>query len=125
MNLPLSNPETVARLKAMTAGFPGVTTRAMFGQTAMFVGGQMAGGTWGSTFMLRLSPTERALADDEGCTLFDPMGGRPMSEYRVLPADLPEDEVLAWVARAVAYTRALPPKAAKPARPAKKAPKRA
>lgn len=49
MNLPLQHPDAVARLKALAAELPGVSTRAMFGQTACFVGGQMAGGTWGSS----------------------------------------------------------------------------
>lgn len=112
MNFPLQNPETVVTLKQIVAGHPGVTTRAMFGQTAFFVAGQMAGGTWGSRFMLRLSPVDRVAADAIGCTPFDPMGGRPMSAYRVLPIDLAEPDLSAWMGRAIAYTASLPPKPA-------------
>lgn len=121
MNLPLSNPEAVARLKRLVATAPGASTRAMFGQTACFIDGKMAGGTWGATFMLRLSVEDRAAADHAGFTLFDPMGGRPMSEYRVLPVELADAEVADWFGRALAYTLALPAKAAK----AKTAPKTA
>ena len=93
----------------------------MFGQTAVFVGGNMAGGSWGSTFNLRLSSSDRVAADAAGFTPFDPMGGRPMSEYRVLPVDLPDAEVVAWFQRSIAYTASIPPKAEKAARkPAKK-----
>ena len=120
MNLPLSNPETVARLKRMVAGLEGVSTRAMFGQTACFAGGQMAGGTWGSTFTVRLSPADRVAADAIGCTPFDPAGGRPMSAYRVLPVEMPESEVEAWFGRAIAYALSLPPKPDKAPRPGKK-----
>lgn len=116
MNLPLQHPDAVARLKALAAELPGVSTRAMFGQTACFVGGQMAGGTWGSSFMVRLSPEDRAEADARGFPLFDPMGGRPMSEYRVLAHDLPPEDISDWLRRAVTYTAALPSKPAKPAR---------
>lgn len=116
MNLPLQHPDAVARLKALAADMPGVSTRAMFGQTACFIGGQMAGGTWGSSFMVRLSPADRAEADARGFPLFDPMGGRPMTEYRVLAHDLPAAEISDWLRRAVAYTAALPPKPAKPTR---------
>jgi hypothetical protein len=130
VNLPLCNPETVGRLKRLVANTPGATTRAMFGQTACFIGGQMAGGTWGSTFMIRLSPEDRARADALGFALFDPVGGRPqsagMSQYRVLPVDLVEAEVMVWFCRAFTYTEGLPAKPARPARrgPAPKARKR-
>lgn len=112
VNFPLQNPETVVTLRQIVAGHPGVTTRAMFGQTAFFVAGQMAGGTWGSRIMLRLSPEDRVAADAIGGTLFDPMGGRPMSAYRVLPVDLAESDADAWIGRAIAYTASLPPKPA-------------
>lgn len=119
MNLPLCNPEAVARLKRLAAATPGASTRAMFGQTACFVAGLMVGGTWGSTLMLRLSPADRLAADSAGFAVFDPRGGRPMSDYRVVPVDLPETEVAAWFARAMAYTLTLPPKTTRSARPAK------
>ncbi|MSP55889.1 MAG: hypothetical protein EXR69_09845 [Myxococcales bacterium] len=112
MNLRLSIPEAVAKLKHLIAATPEASTRAMFRQTACFIDG-MAGGTWGATFMLRLSLADRAAPDLAGCTLFDPMGGRPMSEYRVLPVDLDEADVADWLRRALAYTLGLPPKAPK------------
>ena len=113
MNLRLSIPEAVAKLKHLIAATTGASTRARFGQTACFIDGKMAGGTWGATFILRLSLADRAAADLSGCTLFDPMGGRPMSEYRVLPVDLDEADVAGWLRRALAYTLGLPPKAPK------------
>lgn len=122
MNFPLQNPEAVLKLKQIVAGHPGVTTRAMFGQTAFFVAGQMAGGTWGSRFMLRLSPEDRVAADAIGCTPFDPMGGRPMSAYRLLPVDLAEPDIRAWIGRAIAFTASLPPKPASKPRARKVAP---
>lgn len=43
---------------------------------------------------------------------FVPMPGRPMKEYVVLPSDITADAVAldAWVDRAIAHVRTLPPK---------------
>jgi hypothetical protein len=48
----------------------------------------------------------------EGASVFDPMDGRPMKEYVVLPPELAEDEREAarWAQRAADYAAALPAK---------------
>jgi len=66
--------------------------------------------------VLRLPEGPRAeLLGMEGATTFEPMAGRPMKEYVVVPATLlaaPED-LEPWVAKALAHGASLPPKAAK------------
>ncbi len=106
--------------------------RLMFGYPAAFASGQLACGLFEDGLMVRLPRDERArLLALPGAKVFDPMGGRPMKEYALLPPDLLEDDeaVHAWMEKAVAYAATLPPKSgAKTARvkkaPAKKARKR-
>ena len=110
MKFPRPSEGAIARLKAALPA-EGVTLKPMFGQVGMFVNGNMAGGTWGETVTLRLSPEDRLDLEDLGGTVFDPMGGRPMREFRLLPVELVEDaETLqTWVRRAIRATAALPP----------------
>ena len=102
--------------------------RSMFGCPCGFLGGNMFMGLFGDQLFLRLSEGDRAaLLAEEGAEPFDPMGGRPMREYVVVPAGWLEGdadgELRAWVARSARYAKALPPKVKRP--PAKKkAPKR-
>jgi len=88
--------------------------RLMFGYPAAFANGQLACGLFGDGMMVRLPDDERArLLALPGAKVFDPMGGRPMKEYALLPPDLLEDEeaVHGWMEKAVAYAATLPPKA--------------
>jgi TfoX N-terminal domain len=100
--------------------------RAMFGCPCGFLGGNMFMGLFEDKLFVRLAQDDRArLLAEEGAAPFDPMGGRPMREYVVVPRGWLEgdmDDVLrAWVAKAAAYARTLPPKArrAKAARKSK------
>jgi hypothetical protein len=99
--------------------------RGMFGCPCGFLRGNMFMGLFGDQLFLRLSESDRvALLAEEGAELFDPMGGRPMREYVVVPAGWLEgdadDDLRAWVAKSARYAKTLPPKAAKA--PAKKKP---
>jgi TfoX/Sxy family transcriptional regulator of competence genes len=95
-------------------GTPDTTRRKMFGYPAAFVGGNMATGLFGDAWYVRL-PEERlsaVLASGEA-RLLEPMPGRPMKGYAVLPDTVVDDDsaIDAWVGRALAYTATLPPKA--------------
>lgn len=104
--------------------------RKMFGYPAGFVNGHMCCGVFGKSIFVRLSDVNKtALLAQEGAGLFDPMGGRPMKDYVVIPPALVDEPgaLEAWFANAVEHTRSLPPKEkkAKPvarAARAKKAP---
>lgn len=85
----------------------------MFGYPALFVGGNLVTGLYEASWMIRLP--EAAL--DEllalpGAMPFGPMPGRPMKGYGVLPESTVSDdeELEAWVRRAVEFGRTLPPK---------------
>ncbi|GAC1549931.1 MAG: hypothetical protein NVS2B9_16370 [Myxococcales bacterium] len=90
--------------------------RTMFGSACAFVGGNLACGVFGAGVFVRLSGPDRArLLAQPGAAPFDPMGGRPMREYALLPPALFEDEraLQGWVGRALDYAGTLPPKKAR------------
>ncbi|MFH1833414.1 MAG: TfoX/Sxy family protein, partial [bacterium] len=97
--------------------FPLVEKRKMFGGLALFVNGNMVGGVHGRKIVLRLGEAEREDAlTAAGALPFEPMPGRVMKEYVVVPEavwgdpDVLED----WIRRSVEYAAGLPPKERKP-----------
>jgi TfoX/Sxy family transcriptional regulator of competence genes len=70
--------------------------------------------------ILRLGEADRAqLLKRPGAKLFEPMPGRPMREYVVVPPPLldSETQLNTWLEKALTYTRSLPPKAPKIRKP--------
>jgi TfoX/Sxy family transcriptional regulator of competence genes len=115
MKMPKS-PETMDWFREFVAGWPQVESRPMFGQVAGFVNGQMTGGTFGTEVNLRLSEAERhEFVEKYQARTFEPMEGRPMKEYVVVPTAVRADpEMLAdWFEKSVTYTAGPPPKGAK------------
>jgi TfoX/Sxy family transcriptional regulator of competence genes len=114
MKMPKS-PETMAWYREFVAGWPQVECRPMFGQVAGFVDGQMTGGTFGTEVNMRLGEADRReFMERYGARVFEPMEGRPMKEYVVVPEGVRADsEVLkGWMERSVRYAESLPPKGA-------------
>lgn len=87
----------------------------MFGYPAAFVNGNMAAGLHQDGLVLRLSEIDRAGLMKAGGKQFEPMPGRPMREYVVVPPEFANKptELKKWLGRAVAYAASLPPKAKK------------
>jgi TfoX/Sxy family transcriptional regulator of competence genes len=105
--------ELVERFATVMAGFPAVTTRKMFGYPAAFVNGNLATGLHEARWMVRLAEADAAeLLAVPGAGPFEPMPGRPMRGYVVLPPSVLEDDAAlrAWVERAIAHTVSLPAK---------------
>jgi len=93
--------------------FPMAEQRKLFGYPAAFVNGQMFTGLYRGNMILRLADTDRAKFIAEYKTkLFEPMPGRPMKEYVLVPQTILKSPTLltAWVGRALAYAQSLPPK---------------
>jgi TfoX/Sxy family transcriptional regulator of competence genes len=121
-------PELVALFDEVIAP-AGAERRQMFGYPCAFVNGNMCTGLFADALFVRLGDDERAaLLREPGARVFEPMPGRPMKEYAVIPPALLADRAALgrWIARAVAYARELPAKRAKRAAPTKRgaAPKR-
>ena len=109
---PASN-ETVQLFHKIIPSVPDVTVRKMFGYPAAFVKGFMFAGVHENNIILRLSPEDRAsLLQVDGAALFEPMAGRPMREYVVVPEAVLKSghELSAWMDKALNYSASLPPK---------------
>jgi len=112
----------VSRFSEIVPSDPRVERRKMFGYPAAFVGGNMFMGLHQENLILRLPEQQRsAFLSIEGASVFEPMPGRPMREYVVVPeAMLPDSGALrVWTGRSLEYAASLPSKKAKP--PVKKA----
>lgn len=98
-----------------------VQVRPMFGNEAAFVNGNMFAGLYGDAVFVRLEEEPRAtLLKEPGARRFEPMPGRPMKEYVVLPDAWRTSPARArpWVERSWKWVASFPPKAAKSKRPA-------
>ncbi len=92
---------------------PELAARKMFGYPAAFLGGHLTTALNGPRWIVRLPEPERGALQAQGGSPFEPMPGRPMREYVVLPDALVADPGARaqWIDRAVAYVQGLPPKA--------------
>jgi TfoX/Sxy family transcriptional regulator of competence genes len=91
---------------------PTVVRKPMFGYPALFLNGNMFAGTFQDKAVARLPETARERAIKGGARQFEPMPGRPMKEYIVIPpSDVAEPAALAkWIEQARAYGATLPKK---------------
>jgi TfoX/Sxy family transcriptional regulator of competence genes len=117
-----SPPELIERFDAIAADFPEATRRLTFGYPCLYVGGNMVSGLYEASWHVRLGADDRKeLEAIPGAATFEPMPGRPMTGFTLLPPAIVDDDeaVRSWVRRAVAYGETMPPKAAKPKSKAK------
>jgi TfoX/Sxy family transcriptional regulator of competence genes len=108
-----SSADLTARFQAIAASIDGLAQRKMFGETAGFVNGNMVTGLHSGRWFVRLPEDQQAEAMSlPGAGAFEPMAGRPMRGYTVLPPDVVADDsaLRDWLERAVAYGRSLPAK---------------
>jgi len=104
--------DLVERFTEVMTTRPAGAVRKMFGYPAAFVNGNMATGLHGERWFVRLSATDTAELVGLGGGPFEPMPGRPMRGYTVLPPSIAEDPGAAgaWVDRALDHVGGLPPK---------------
>ncbi len=109
-------PAPVAAAKAFetaTFGLPGSEPRKMFGYSCAFVKGNMFVGLHEAGMILRLPEGQRAeFLQLKGAEQFEPMPGRVMREYVVVPKillDSPE-RLRTWVERSLTFVSSLPAK---------------
>jgi TfoX/Sxy family transcriptional regulator of competence genes len=125
MAFPSPDPSSRVFLESILPPEAGVDLKPMFGNTAGFMNGHMFAGTFGSDIVVRLPEVERArLLAEPGAAIFEPMQGRVMREYVVLPRawrDTPE-KARRWTASALAWVSQMPPKPEKKRKTAAKKP---
>ena len=105
--------DLVERFTDTVTALPGATVRKMFGYPAGFTeGGHMFTGIFASAWFVRLPDAERDELAAAGGTPFEPMPGRPMREYLVMPPAMADDPTAAapWLTRALDHASGLPPK---------------
>lgn len=111
-----ANADLLARVEAIMPTLP-VYRRPMFGVVTWFVeeNAQMLACVWGDALNIRVGAEEaQRLIASGRATPFEPMEGRAMREYVLIPAaTLRPAQLRQWIASALEFTSALPPKKGK------------
>jgi TfoX/Sxy family transcriptional regulator of competence genes len=90
-----------------------VEKRKMFGYPCCFINGQMFTGLHQESWVLRLSPEDREnFLQRAGAKIFEPMKGRLMKEYAVIPGRYLKNSrfMKKWIEKSKRYALTLPPK---------------
>ena len=110
-----SSPELVSRYRAVLErhAAPDITIKPMFGYPCAWIAGNMVSGLFAEDWWVRVSEEDReTMLALPGAHQFEVMPGKAMGRYVVLPPAVTTSdvEVDAWLAKAIDYTRTLPPK---------------
>lgn len=110
-----SPPGLLARFDELASGAGEADRKQTFGYPTCVLNGNMFMGLHEDSLILRLAEADRAeFLSRYGAALFEPMPGRPMTEYVVVPPALVSDDAVDdWVRRSLAYARQLPVKKGK------------
>ena len=117
MQMPKSPPALIERFDAVVADFPEATRRLTFGYPCLYVGGNMVTGLFGDSWHVRVGKEDTdELLQLPGARPFEPMPGRPMTGFTLLPEAIVDDDaaVREWVGRAIAHVSTMPVKTPKP-----------
>lgn len=113
MQIPKPTDADKARFESLVPDDPRVEVKPMFGNRGAFVNGNMFMGLFGADVGVKLADGDRQKLRDAGGGQFGPEG-RPMNGYVTLPAAFTKAKARPWIAKAVDYVGAFPPKTAKP-----------
>ena len=107
-----SPPELVARFEEIPVFAGDADRKLMFGYPVCVLRGNMFMGLHADSLFLRLSEADRAdFLSRYDAGLFEPMPGRPMKEYVVVPPSVVDDDVIGeWVGRSRRWAEQLPAK---------------
>jgi TfoX/Sxy family transcriptional regulator of competence genes len=112
MKFEKADPEAVSMFDAIAPGAEvGVEKRKMFGYPCRFLNGNMFMGLHNNNMILRLSEKDRATFLKVGGKVFEPVPGRVMREYMVVPNEMIKlRDVKVWIEKSLAFASSLPPK---------------
>ena len=103
--------KTLESFDKISPNFPGLEKRKMFGYPVTFINGNMFMGVHGDSVILRLPENHKIeFLKLKSAKQFEPMPGRPMKEYVVIPDWMYDDKPVlnSWIDRSFEYTSALP-----------------
>ena len=112
MNIPRPDENSKEFFRSILPDEPRITVRPVFGNISAFVNGNMFAGLFGNDLFVRVSEESRKELEKKGASLLEPMKGKPMREYVVVPKawrNQPET-VRLWIIRSLDWTSRLPPK---------------
>jgi TfoX/Sxy family transcriptional regulator of competence genes len=116
MKIPHADDDSKEFLRSILPNDPRITIRPMFGNISAFINGNMFTGLFGNDLFVRLSEeSRRELLETKGASLLEPMKGKPMKEYVVIPKAWrnQHETVRIWVTRSLDWASKLPPKKTK------------
>lgn len=115
MAMPRPTDEAKEAFRGLVPSDAAVTTKPMFGNLAAFVNGNMFAGLFGDDLFVRVGDAERTSLLASGGRDFEPMPGRAMKGYVMLPPGWRRrsKDSAGWIATALASARKLPAKQAK------------
>jgi hypothetical protein len=102
----------MARFGELAALAPGADLREVYGHPSCVLHGNMFMGLYEDSLILRLAEPDRTeFLRRCGGRLFEPLPGRSMKEFVVVPSALVgTGEMEDWVRRSLAYAEQLPPR---------------
>jgi TfoX/Sxy family transcriptional regulator of competence genes len=113
MKVPRSDENSKEFFRSIIPDDARITIRPMFGNISAFVNGNMFTGLFGNDLFVRLPEESRKeILERKGASLLEPMKGKPMKEYVVIPKvwQNQHEIVKEWIARSLDWTSKLPPK---------------
>lgn len=108
-----SSPELIERFLTLTNDLPAIEPRKMFGYPCAFIKGNLFTGLHEENMILRLNEADRETFLKKYSThLFEPMKGRPMKEYVVVPKEVISNtrQIKTWLDKSMQYAASIPPK---------------
>lgn len=117
MNFPKADVSTQRFFEEVVPKSSNIKLRPMFGHAAAFVNGHMFSCTLGTQIVVRLKEEDRTLLlHEDGASFFEPIKGRKMKEYIVLPKSWRQEpeKVRDMMSKSLAWVTTFPPKVKKP-----------
>jgi TfoX/Sxy family transcriptional regulator of competence genes len=113
LKIPRADSRSESFFRSLVPKGANITTKLMFGNVAAFLNGNLFMGLYGNDFLLRLPEKEvLALIEGEGASRFEPVKGRVMKGYVLVPRSWWKEAGIlqTWIKRSMELAGTLPPK---------------